>query len=82
MTDYTKICWYCGGDKVQAVKTYYQCQDCGATHTVTLKPGLPELERHRRLANCEDGGFSGLQYSPTDATLNRIAKHRKKAAAE
>lgn len=32
MTDYTKVCWYCGSTNMLHNETWYQCGDCGATH--------------------------------------------------
>ena len=31
MTDYSKVCWYCGKPTVFPVKSYFECTDCGAT---------------------------------------------------
>ncbi|KKL52677.1 hypothetical protein LCGC14_2283090 [marine sediment metagenome] len=43
MTDLTKKCWSCGSKNVKPVDTWFQCDDCGATHCPQTKPGHPSM---------------------------------------
>lgn len=39
MADHTKVCWNCGSKNMLPVDTYFQCQDCQATHVETARLG-------------------------------------------
>lgn len=38
MTDYSKVCWYCGSGAIVKLGSYYVCEKCGATWNETPEP--------------------------------------------
>ena len=44
MKDYTKVCWSCGSEAMEAKGGYYQCQKCGATYNPVPKLAPEEFD--------------------------------------
>lgn len=73
MPDYKKVCWFCGSTNMKPVETWYQCQDCGATHTELRVGGFSPVTE-----GDSDTGGSPRAGRPTDF---RPSGHATRAAA-
>jgi len=70
MKDYTKVCWSCGSEAMEAKGSYYQCQECGATYNPV--PGVAPQEFTEEFI--EGARFTGFR--PTKSLIKRIKKRK------
>lgn len=70
--DYSKECWFCGGNLLEDRGTYKQCRSCGATWNETPKPGELPIVLDR--VTFEDGKGKRVHlasYSPSTAVASK-----------
>lgn len=78
MTDYEKVCWYCGSKAVFPIKTWFECQDCGATHVPQLTfSSSPVTEVDAWTGGAPRPGHS-TKYRPS-GQAQRVAKTAREA---
>lgn len=75
--DFTKTCWYCHEDTMQATNQHFICSECGATWNEIGKIKKYDLVRPR--ADDAKGGSSG---SPSDVLVREIQKARAAAGLD
>jgi len=63
MIDYTKQCWYCGKVIMVPKGNYYECSECGATHTK-----LPDLGQYDALVVTSRSPDPGQMFRPKRMT--------------
>jgi len=70
-SDPTK-CWYCGGESLVKIETWWKCSSCGAS-TVQLPP----LNTKQLFTRKRDLGSGGFTYSPGPGAIYRRPKINK-----
>ena len=80
MTDHTKVCWYCGSKKVFPIRTWYQCDDCGATHIPSVALGPPIVEPGNVFAQGDVDKPTRRALHPTAGVASRTARARDNKA--
>jgi len=69
--DFTKTCWYCHKDTMQATNQHYTCSECGATWNEVCKLGGLTVEEEPR-------GDGTTKYTPARKMIGVAAKIREK----
>jgi len=79
MTHHEKVCWNCGSKAVFPIETWFECQDCGATHVppVTLGPLIVEPGNVWRKGDTDRPTRQAMHPTPAAARQARLARQAK-----